>query len=169
MLKAGSVQLLLARSICSGKFLIVVSGDRHQRFRPRSPPEPPQPAPRSLSAARSHACNPTVLQAIFADRRHSAQPAQVARRHWKRSPRPASLKWPTLRSKTANVTLLKVHLAWLSRQRLRGYGRRPSPACRPPSPPDARPPRKTACSWAKASSQSLARALQGIHLTNSRE
>jgi len=27
MLKAGSVQLLLARSICSGKFLIVVSGD----------------------------------------------------------------------------------------------------------------------------------------------
>ncbi len=27
MLKAGSVQLLLARTICSGKFLIVVSGD----------------------------------------------------------------------------------------------------------------------------------------------
>jgi microcompartment protein CcmL/EutN len=27
MLKAGDVQLLLARSICSGKFLIVVSGD----------------------------------------------------------------------------------------------------------------------------------------------
>jgi microcompartment protein CcmL/EutN len=27
MLKAGSVELLLARSICSGKFLIVVSGD----------------------------------------------------------------------------------------------------------------------------------------------
>ena len=27
MLKAGSVQLLMARSICSGKFLIVVSGD----------------------------------------------------------------------------------------------------------------------------------------------
>ncbi len=27
MLKAGSVKLLLARSICSGKFLIVVSGD----------------------------------------------------------------------------------------------------------------------------------------------
>ena len=27
MLKAGSVQLLLARSICSGKFLIVVAGD----------------------------------------------------------------------------------------------------------------------------------------------
>lgn len=27
MLKAGSVQLLLARSICSGKFLIVVNGD----------------------------------------------------------------------------------------------------------------------------------------------
>jgi len=27
MLKAGSVQLLLARSICSGKFLIAVSGD----------------------------------------------------------------------------------------------------------------------------------------------
>lgn len=27
MLKAGSVQLLLARSICSGKFLIVVTGD----------------------------------------------------------------------------------------------------------------------------------------------
>jgi microcompartment protein CcmL/EutN len=27
MLKAGAVQLLLARSICSGKFLIVVSGD----------------------------------------------------------------------------------------------------------------------------------------------
>src|ERR1035438_2290845 len=27
MLKAGSVQLMLARSICSGKFLIVVSGD----------------------------------------------------------------------------------------------------------------------------------------------
>jgi len=27
MLKAGSIQLLLARSICSGKFLIVVTGD----------------------------------------------------------------------------------------------------------------------------------------------
>ena len=27
MLKAGSVKLLLARSICSGKFLIVVAGD----------------------------------------------------------------------------------------------------------------------------------------------
>jgi len=27
MLKAGNIQLLLARSICSGKFLIVVSGD----------------------------------------------------------------------------------------------------------------------------------------------
>ena len=27
MLKAGSVQLMLARSICSGKFLIVVAGD----------------------------------------------------------------------------------------------------------------------------------------------
>ena len=27
MLKAGSVQLLLARSICSGKFLIVIAGD----------------------------------------------------------------------------------------------------------------------------------------------
>jgi microcompartment protein CcmL/EutN len=27
MLKAGSVQLLMARSICSGKFLIVISGD----------------------------------------------------------------------------------------------------------------------------------------------
>ncbi len=27
MLKAGSVQLMMARSICSGKFLIVVSGD----------------------------------------------------------------------------------------------------------------------------------------------
>ena len=27
MLKAGSVQLLLARSICSGKFLIAVAGD----------------------------------------------------------------------------------------------------------------------------------------------
>ena len=27
MLKAGSVQLLLARSICSGKYLIVISGD----------------------------------------------------------------------------------------------------------------------------------------------
>lgn len=27
MLKAGSVQLLLARTICSGKFLIVISGD----------------------------------------------------------------------------------------------------------------------------------------------
>ncbi len=27
MLKAGNIQLLMARSICSGKFLIVVSGD----------------------------------------------------------------------------------------------------------------------------------------------
>ena len=27
MLKAGTVKLLLARSICSGKFLIVVAGD----------------------------------------------------------------------------------------------------------------------------------------------
>ncbi len=27
MLKAGSVQLLMARSICSGKFLIAVAGD----------------------------------------------------------------------------------------------------------------------------------------------
>ncbi|MGB7264898.1 MAG: BMC domain-containing protein, partial [Terracidiphilus sp.] len=27
MLKAGSVQLMLARTICSGKFLIVVAGD----------------------------------------------------------------------------------------------------------------------------------------------
>ncbi len=27
MLKAGAVQLLLARSICSGKFLIVIAGD----------------------------------------------------------------------------------------------------------------------------------------------
>ena len=27
MLKAGNIQLLMARSICSGKFLIVVAGD----------------------------------------------------------------------------------------------------------------------------------------------
>ena len=84
MLKASSVKLLLARSICSGKFLIVVAGDV--------------------------ASVPTVLQAI--SQTVEIEPSQLQSIGVIETFSAASIiEVADAAIKSANVTLLRVHLA----------------------------------------------------------
>jgi microcompartment protein CcmL/EutN len=109
MLKAGSVQLLLARSICSGKFLIVVSGDvtsvQSALLAGASA------AGASLIERRQIArVHPSVLQAI--SQSVDVDPAQLKSLGVIETFSAASIiEVADAAVKSANVTLLKVHLA----------------------------------------------------------
>jgi microcompartment protein CcmL/EutN len=109
MLKAGSVQLLLARSICSGKFLIVVSGDvtsvQAALLAGASA------AGASLIERRQIArVHPSVLQAI--SQTVDIDPAQLKSLGVIETFSAASIiDVADAAVKSANVTLLKVHLA----------------------------------------------------------
>src|SRR5580658_2094592 len=109
MLKAGSVQLLLARSICSGKFLIVVSGDvtsvQAALLAGASA------AGASLIERRQIArVHPSVLQAI--SQSVDVDPAQLKSLGVIETFSAASIiEVADAAVKSANVTLLKVHLA----------------------------------------------------------
>jgi microcompartment protein CcmL/EutN len=109
MLKAGSVQLLLARSICSGKFLIVVAGDvtsvQAALLAGASA------AGASLIERRQIArVHPSVLQAI--SQSVDVDPAQLKSLGVIETFSAASIiEVADAAVKSANVTLLKVHLA----------------------------------------------------------
>lgn len=109
MLKAGSVQLLLARSICSGKFLIVVSGDvtsvQAALLAGASA------AGASLIERRQIArVHPSVLQAI--SQSVDIDPAQLKSLGIIETFSAASIiEVADAAVKSANVTLLKIHLA----------------------------------------------------------
>ena len=109
MLKAGSVQLLLARSICSGKFLIVVSGDVTSVQAALAAGATAAGA--SLIARRQIArVHPTVLQAI--SQSVDIPPSQLKSLGVIETFSAASIiEVADAAVKTANVTLLKVHLA----------------------------------------------------------
>lgn len=109
MLKAGSVQLLMARSICSGKFLIVVAGDVTS-------------VQAALLAGAAHAgaslierrqiarVDPMVLQAI--SQTVPIETAQLKALGVVETFSAASIiDVADAAVKTASVTLLKIHLA----------------------------------------------------------
>lgn len=109
MLKAGSVQLLLARSICSGKFLIVVSGDvtSVQAALLAGATAAGASLIERRQIARVH---PTVLQAI--SQTVDIPPSQLQSLGVIETFSAASIiEVADAAVKTANVTLLKVHLA----------------------------------------------------------
>ena len=109
MLKAGSVELLLARSICSGKFLIVVSGDVTSVQAALAAGATAAAA--SLIERRQIArVHPTVLQAI--SQTVDIPPSQLQSLGVIETFSAASIiEVADAAVKTANVTLLKVHLA----------------------------------------------------------
>lgn len=109
MLKAGAVKLLLARSICSGKFLIVVSGDV-------TSVQAALEAGASASAAslierrQIARVHPTVLQAI--SQTVEVDPAQLKSIGVVETFSAASIiEVADAAVKSADVTLLRVHLA----------------------------------------------------------
>ena len=109
MLKAGSVQLLLARSICSGKFLIVVSGDVTSVQAALAAGATAAGA--SLIERRQIArVHPTVLQAI-------SQSVDIPSSQLKSIgiietfSAASIIEVADAAVKSANVTLLRVHLA----------------------------------------------------------
>ena len=109
MLKAGSVQLLLARSICSGKFLIVVSGDvtSVQAALLAGAAAAGASLIERRQIARVH---PTVLQAI--SQTVDIPPEQLKSLGVIETFSAASIiEVADAAVKTANVTLLKIHLA----------------------------------------------------------
>ena len=109
MLKAGSVQLLLARSICSGKFLIVVAGDvtSVQAALLAGAAAAGASLIERRQIARVH---PTVLQAI--SQTVDIPPSQLKALGVIETFSAASIiDVADAAAKTANVTLLKVHLA----------------------------------------------------------
>lgn len=109
MLKAGSVQLLLARSICSGKFLIVVSGDvtSVQSALLAGAAAAGASLIERRQIARVH---PTVLQAI--SQTVEIPPDQLKSLGVVETFSAASIiEVADAAVKTANVTLLKIHLA----------------------------------------------------------
>jgi microcompartment protein CcmL/EutN len=109
MLKAGSVQLLLARSICSGKFLIVVSGDvtSVQSALLAGAAAAGASLIERRQIARVH---PSVLQAI--SQSVDVDPAQLKSLGVIETFSAASIiEVADAAVKSANVTLLKVHLA----------------------------------------------------------
>jgi microcompartment protein CcmL/EutN len=109
MLKAGSVELLLARSICSGKFLIVVSGDVTSVQAALAAGATAAGA--SLIERRQIArVHPTVLQAI--SQTVDIPPSQLKSLGVIETFSAASIiAVADAAVKAANVTLLKVHLA----------------------------------------------------------
>jgi microcompartment protein CcmL/EutN len=109
MLKAGSVQLLLARSICSGKFLIVVAGDVTSVQ--ASLLAGASAAGASLIERRQIArVHPSVLQAI--SQSVDIDPAQLKSLGVVETFSAASIiEVADAAVKSANVTLLKIHLA----------------------------------------------------------
>ncbi len=109
MLKAGTVELLLARSICSGKFLIVVSGDvtSVQAALLAGAAAAGASLIERRQIARVH---PTVLQAI--SQTVDIPPSQLQSLGVIETFSAASIiEVADAAVKTANVTLLKVHLA----------------------------------------------------------
>jgi len=109
MLKAGSVQLLLARTICSGKFLIVVAGDvtSVQSALLAGAAAAGASLIERRQIARVH---PTVLQAI--SQTVEIPPEQLKSIGVIETFSAASIiEVADAAVKTANVTLLKVHLA----------------------------------------------------------
>ena len=109
MLKAGSVQLLLARSICSGKFLIVVSGDvaSVQAALLAGAAAAGASLIERRQIARVH---PSVLQAI--SQTVDVDPAQLRSLGVIETFSAASIiEVADAAVKSANVTLLKIHLA----------------------------------------------------------
>ena len=109
MLKAGSVQLLLARSICSGKFLIVVAGDvtSVQAALLAGAAAAGASLIERRQIARVH---PTVLQAI--SQTVDIPPSQLQSLGVIETFSAASIiEVADAAVKAANVTLLKVHLA----------------------------------------------------------
>ena len=149
MLKAGSVKLLLARSICSGKFLIVVAGDVTSVQAALAAGQTAAGA--SLIERRQIArVHPTVLQAISADGGHRAEPVEVHRR------RRDVFRGQHYRSSRRGSEVGQRYAAAHSpghgagRQGLRGHGRRcvqraGGGRCRL-----ARPRPRTECWWARA-------------------
>jgi microcompartment protein CcmL/EutN len=109
MLKAGSVQLLLARSICSGKFLIVVAGDVASVQAALAAGATAAGA--SLIERRQIArVHPTVLQAI--SQSVDIEPSQLQSIGVVETFSAASIiEVADAAVKSANVTLLRVHLA----------------------------------------------------------
>jgi microcompartment protein CcmL/EutN len=109
MLKAGNVQLLLARSICSGKFLIVVSGDVTSVQSALAAGQAAAGA--SLIERRQIArVHPSVLQAI--SQTVDIPPSQLKSIGVIETFSAASIiEVADAAVKTANVTLLRVHLA----------------------------------------------------------
>jgi microcompartment protein CcmL/EutN len=109
MLKAGTVELLLARSICSGKFLIVVAGDvtSVQAALLAGAAAAGASLIERRQIARVH---PTVLQAI--SQTVDIPPSQLQSLGVIETFSAASIiEVADAAVKTANVTLLKVHLA----------------------------------------------------------
>jgi microcompartment protein CcmL/EutN len=109
MLKAGSVKLLLARSICSGKFLIVVAGDVADVQAALAAGA--SAAGASLIERRQIArVHPSVLQAI--SQTVDINPAQLKSIGVIETFSAASIiEVADAAVKSANVTLLRVHLA----------------------------------------------------------
>jgi microcompartment protein CcmL/EutN len=109
MLKAGDVKLLLARSICSGKFLIVVSGDVTSVQAALAAGQTAAGA--SLIERRQIArVHPSVLQAI--SQTVDVQPGHLKSIGVIETFSAASIiEVADAAVKTANVTLLRVHLA----------------------------------------------------------
>lgn len=109
MLKAGSVKLLLARSICSGKFLIVVAGDVADVQAALAAGA--SAAGASLIERRQIArVHPSVLQAI--SQSVDVESAQLKSIGVIETFSAASIiEVADAAVKSANVTLLRVHLA----------------------------------------------------------
>jgi microcompartment protein CcmL/EutN len=109
MLKAGSVKLLLARSICSGKFLIVVAADvaNVQAALEAGATAAGASLIERRQIARVH---PSVLEAI--SQAVEIEPAQLKSIGVIETFSAASIiEVADAAIKTANVTLLRVHLA----------------------------------------------------------
>lgn len=109
ILKAGSVKLLLARSICSGKFLIVVAGDVTSVQAALAAGQTAAGA--SLIERRQIArVHPTVLQAI--SQTVEIEPSQLKSIGVVETFSAASIiEVADAAVKSANVTLLRIHLA----------------------------------------------------------
>ncbi len=109
MLKAGNVQLLMARSICSGKFLIVIAGDVADVQSALLAGA--QAAGASLIERRQIArVDPNVLRAI--SQTVEIDPTQLKSIGVVETFSAASIiEVADAAVKTANVTLLKIHLA----------------------------------------------------------
>lgn len=109
MLKAGSVQLLMARSICSGKFLIVVSGDVTS-VQAAVEAGAAVAGPSLIEKRQIARVHPSVLEAI--SNSVEIDPKQLRSIGVIETFSAASIvEVANTAVKSANVTLLRVHLA----------------------------------------------------------